>query len=317
MGPTAASRPGGKFASLSAKPRGKFANTDAPPTASSSSIGTGSTGTIRIDGTSSTSSPNENDTNKSRFKYYNERHNLANSTLTSKRKQLKKHSVFDDLDKAESLVLDLLSLSSSTADSLSQLAQPPPTLTSQEPQQNHLILQNSHDRNNQNIHNTNDELTERIRSNGKEYLSKLGRIYSLLEPRAHLVVSYGNLSPPTSSSSASASATVADNNKRDGEVKVNHNMYASRLEMRLAIERRDLMKELVRLEKQDGLNDDCDRATATAATSDNRIISVDTTTIITTPIITPGVDLKQPDASLMTTTTANVKRKREPDDQKT
>jgi len=262
-------------------------------------------------------------------------------------------------------VLDLLSLSSSTADSLSQLAQPPPPTSSSSQQQqtpqppppppNQLGMQNNnHDRNNAQNNlgrDTKEVLTDRIRSNGKEYVSKLGRIYSLLEPRAHLVVSYGNLPPPSSSSSSSSAAsanatTVAvvnneklplstthsndttTNKKKDGDATTNtHNMYASRLEMRLAIERRDLMKELVRLEKQDILCDDDDDGTSLAAAnpadSVNGIHSEDTTmtttTTTTTPMITPVVDAHQPDCSLtMTTaTTTTTKRKRELDDEKT
>ena len=103
-----------------------------------------------------------------------------------------------------------------------------------------------------------DELVERIRKNGREYVSKLDRIYGLLEPRAGLVVSYGNLA-----------AGGTGGNGRPGGVKVvggeeggNRNMYSSRLEMRLAIERRNLMRELVRLERQDAV---CGQRDDTAA----------------------------------------------------
>jgi len=265
---TTAAKRGGKFATMcSQRPRGKFST----PKSSSSP---------------DTSSSHENTTDNKNVdtKHNNNRINRTKESLTISAK-LKIHPVFNDLDEAERMVLDLLSLSSSTADSLSKLTQ-------QEEQNDEDEFSSSSDLNKKNHTEPNagntlssDEtittkvLSERIRQNGKNYVAKLERIYSLLEPHAHLVCSYCNLSPSRISKNddcgeqphqneslvdtsvsiqhqnnqGSDSSTVTTNNKQPIEeiLPTNNNMYASRLEMRLSLERRDLMQELVRLEKDE------------------------------------------------------------------
>ena len=48
-----------------------------------------------------------------------------------------------------------------------------------------------------------------------------------------------------------ATTQTTDNNKRDNVQVVNTNMYAARVEMRLAQERQAVLKEFVRLEKEE------------------------------------------------------------------
>ena len=90
-----------------------------------------------------------------------------------------------------------------------------------------------------------DEIASEAKRSGQEYLRKVGRIHALLAPHANRVVPYvagaaiSSASPPAS---ASAPARAAEG----GEAKVD----AARMEMRLATERRDVLRQFLMLEKE-------------------------------------------------------------------
>ena len=108
-----------------------------------------------------------------------------------------------------------------------------------------------------------DEIASEAKRSGQEYLRKVGRIHALLAPHANRVVPYvagaatSSASPPASAS-ASAPARAAEG----GEAKVDaggdsgdapprrRNMDAARMEMRLATERRDVLRQFLMLEKE-------------------------------------------------------------------
>lgn len=183
--------------------------------------------------------------------------------------------LFDDLDEAESLTLELLSLASSTALSLSDA----------------IIIGATPEKM--------EDFFLKSKLDGQAYMEKVKRIHALLSPRAPLVVSYKNhdvdtggvtrtpqvpleaLSSPRSpsaegvermekivseegvkrkregsnqdysealvSSSSLDHAHASDVNK---DVNLPKNMYAARVELRLAVERREVLREMMRLEKE-------------------------------------------------------------------
>lgn len=163
------------------------------------------------------------------------------SQTTPKKPRIERQAqVFADLDAAKNLVLDLLTLASLTAQNLSDL-----TIASE-------ALRRS-------------KLEEETNVNGVEYLRRVKRIHKLLSSHVNLVVAYKNHgadAPPTSGSSGSAaggfqgkfgtavkgSAAGEDGTKqfpRSGS-----NMYAVRVEMRLALERRAVLEEMLRLQRE-------------------------------------------------------------------
>ena len=176
--------------------------------------------------------------------------------------------LFADLDKAESLTLDLLSLAASTAQTLSDA-----------------LVAGTNDK---------DEWFTQCEANGQEYMHKVKQIHALLFPHAHLVVPYKNpavdaevtqqqqqqLAGATSGKAPSVSdadargkeeeehgkkrkreSSEGGNDKptptkepspvaEDDKAAPPRNMYAARVELRLAVERREVLREMLRLEKQ-------------------------------------------------------------------
>ena len=108
----------------------------------------------------------------------------------------------------------------------------------------------------------------KIQKNGIEFREKLKKIHDLLSPHAHLVVNYSNQhqqqeggpnvnvepsvnpTPAAPSTSSDANANDEDKNNEEENQGKRKNMYASRLEMRLAIERRNLLRDMLKLEKE-------------------------------------------------------------------
>jgi len=187
---------------------------------------------------------------------------IASTSLSS---VIPTHPVFADLKKAESLVYDLLQTASSTADSLSKLAG-----ASKDNGDTGSDLYSSHER---------KHLSDTIQQNGKVYFDTVKRIHSLLVPHANLVVSYkayqdgvtNATSVATRNSTLSNSIHTAPLEQNTDEVSDNsnpmpdhtkpisdttgspkiNNMYASRVETRLALERREVLDELLRLERDE------------------------------------------------------------------
>jgi len=208
---TAGNRPGGNFGG--ARPRGKFANLLSASTPAKNPDGA-------CEGGASVSS---------------------DSTLTKKRRvRIERQSkIFADIDEAEALALELLSLASSTAKALSDLTDGDSSGSSR-------------------------NLEALVKSNGDLYLDKVKKIHDLITPHAELVVAYRNHAidiggklesiKPTDKDllvqrkSVDLSGDKKEENRKESE---HYNMYAARVEMRLAMERRDILNELLRLEKEE------------------------------------------------------------------
>eukprot|EP00978_Attheya_sp_CCMP212_P032745 scaffold129257_cov54-Attheya_sp.AAC.5 len=158
----------------------------------------------------------------------------AQQSLTKERR-IKQSKLWQDLNRAEDLVLELVTLAAGTSHIL-----------------NDLTLPQQHD-------DDDDDVTkkeEEARQNGTKYTQALSQIHSLLTPHAHLVVAYTTntttgtpLGPPTSVQSAPPTTETIGTTTTN--TKAPTNMYASRVEMRLAMEKQSVLEELLRLEQQD------------------------------------------------------------------
>ena len=228
---TAASRPGGKFAksgTAASRPGGKFA---ARGNASSKDP-EGS----KDPSSDATAAPQ-----------------ITKETLTAKRSKLKRHEVFNDLDNAERLVMNILTIATSTSEAFSSLALNAQIMDSEENGKDETVKQNAR------------HLQHRIRKNGQEYLSKIKKIHDLLAPHASLVKAYGNLQESTeekTTSLPSSAAVASTTEEADGAMRMDNDMYVSRLEMRFAIERRNLLRQMVCLEEGEISSDEEDMASA-------------------------------------------------------
>ena len=192
-------------------------------------------------------------------------------------------------DAAENIVLSLLEVCADTTEQFTALAQGddavvvskngeqgedvtssdviPPTSTSSTSSSNG----NSNDNDNSNGNGGEEDRTIRIKKNGKLIQAKLKKIHDLLAPHAHLVVNYSNeQSAPKDKDLDEKDHEIVNKDEDEGEhegegegegeadqetkkeedeTKEDQNMYSSRMEMRLAIERRNLLRDLLKLEK--------------------------------------------------------------------
>lgn len=123
-----------------------------------------------------------------------------------------RNQVLKDLQQAEGWTWQLMCLARNTTRSLSDVSK----------------AENAHDE---------------ISHLSKQYRDTLEQIHSLLSPHASLVKAYQNHSVDKKMEEA-----VVDS--ADNKSKTEMNMYAARVEMRLAKERRDVLQELLRLEQQ-------------------------------------------------------------------
>lgn len=123
-----------------------------------------------------------------------------------------------------------------------------------------------------------EQLSTQVRSNGVGYLAGVTKLHELLAPHASLVKSYRNHTSAaaandsnTNNNTNGANAVSSDEttNNNNGQptqqsselasfnpnsseiVKMaTSNMYAARVEKRLAVERREILKEMIRLEEE-------------------------------------------------------------------
>ena len=132
-----------------------------------------------------------------------------------------------------------------------------------------------------------EQLSAAVRSNGVGYLAGVTKLHELLSPHAELVKSYRNHHHHHNTTAAAAMNTstldyeggasdTQNNNNNNGKqqqqqqqaseiasftysneiVKVaTSNMYAARVEKRLAVERREILKDMIRLEEEEELNE--------------------------------------------------------------
>eukprot|EP00985_Skeletonema_marinoi_P023919 scaffold16211_cov149-Skeletonema_marinoi.AAC.2 len=124
-----------------------------------------------------------------------------------------------------------------------------------------------------------EQLSTQVRSNGVGYLAGVTKLHELLAPHASLVKSYRNHTSAataannsnTNTNGANAGSSDATTNNNNGQqqptqqsselasfnpnsseiVKMaTSNMYAARVEKRLAVERREILMEMIRLEEE-------------------------------------------------------------------
>ena len=162
--------------------------------------------------------------------------------------------MFHDLEEAETIVLALLQCASETSDSLSKM-------TVARSRHHHLNNSEAAAAGEGSI--TFEQLAAQVRSNGVGYLAGVTKLHQLLAPHASLVKSYRN-----HASTAAANNSQGETSKRNdtttitSEIASFHpnsseivklatsNMYAARVEKRLAVERREILKEMIRLEEE-------------------------------------------------------------------
>ena len=227
---TAASRPGGKFGGSGGGGRqGKFAKLKPP----SSSAG-GEAASSSADAAAA-----------------------AAAKASKKRVRTERQAkLFADLDEAEATVLGMIALASETASALSDLASGREAASA---------TGGGGDDADTDTAAAAKKIAELAKKNGEDYLDKVARVHALLSPHAEKVVAYSNHEVDTAEASASAAAAAAaavDDETAKSEAQARekkNNMYAAKVEMRLAIERRDVLKEFLRLEKEElGMEDDDD-----------------------------------------------------------
>lgn len=117
-----------------------------------------------------------------------------------------------------------------------------------------------------------EELSAQVRSNGIGYLAGVTKLHELLKPHASLVKAYHNHRHHTAAISgvddtkgqqkqqsqqqtSSDIATLTGSNSKLVKM-VTSNMSAARVEQRLAIERRDILREMIRLEELEQEDED-------------------------------------------------------------
>ena len=184
-----------------------------------------------------------------------------------------RNQLFQDLEEAENSVLALLHCASQVSDSLSSMT----TAKSRHHQQQEQPQKSGEDdegeeeqskNNNTTTQLTFEELSAQVRSNGIGYLAGVTKLHELLKPHASLVKAYHNhrhhtaamsgvdntkgqqqqQQQPQQQSSSSDIATLTGSNSEFIKM-VTSNMSAARVEQRLAIERRDILREMIRLEE--------------------------------------------------------------------
>ena len=174
----------------------------------------------------------------------------AKERASERRKEVaaKRDKVFRDLDEAENIVLSLLDGASDVARSLSEMT---------------TAKANG---------NTNsfDDLAEKIGQNGRGYLAGVNKLHSLLSPHAPLVKAYRN---PDEGDSIAGPPKAETMSTGDIIQKATSNMYAARVEKRLALERSTILNEMIRLEELESpLNSSADDKTEGAAAGSKRKI---------------------------------------------
>ena len=167
-----------------------------------------------------------------------------------------RQAVLDNLDKAENIVLSLLDCASDVAGALSDM-------TSAKSKKRHGQKKEGNDE------RTFEEFTSSVRANGDAYLAGVKSLHSLLSPHASLVKSYKNHDAITSTNdeskhhkslAAALPSSTGGTNSTSSKVveEATTNMYAVRVEQRLANERTQVLREMIRLEEEEQctINDD-------------------------------------------------------------
>jgi len=159
--------------------------------------------------------------------------------------------VLDDLNEAENIVLSLLECASDVSSALSEMT----TAKSKNGKKD----ESSSDAAEKTGEKSFEDLTAEVRSNGVGYLAGVKKLHKLLAPHSSLVKSYKNHDRRESSSTgesdkqqslAITSAAGGTNSTSSKLVEeATSNMYAVRVKKRLAMEKSEILQEMIRLEE--------------------------------------------------------------------
>ena len=172
----------------------------------------------------------------------------AKERVSARRKEVaaKRDKVFHDLDKAEDIILSLLDGASDVACSLSEMTSAKTDGST----------------------NSFDDLAEKISQNGRGYLAGVNKLHSLLSPHASLVRAYRN---PNEGDSVTGPDETTVRSTGDISQRITSNMYAARVEKRLALERSAILKNMIRLEElESSTNSTTDNETEGVAAGSKR-----------------------------------------------
>jgi len=180
----------------------------------------------------------------------------------SRRKEIatQRDRVFQDLDEAENIVLSLLECASDVASSLSEMTT--------------AKCMKSHEERGEggegDAKQSFEDLTEKVRSNGVGYLAGVKSLHKLLAPHASLVKSYKNhngkgtddIETPNKGPATAAQNPVETTKSSKIVEEATSNMYAARVKKRLAMERGEILKEMIRLEALERDDDEAQNQSA-------------------------------------------------------
>ena len=180
----------------------------------------------------------------------------------SRRKAIagQRKSIINDLDEAENIVLSLLECASDVAGALSEM-----TTAKSKKMHGKKREDNNDEEDGKKVDTSFEQLTANVRSNGVGYLAGVKKLHELLAPHSSLVKSYKNHDGESSATEKNykqphkslAAAVAGGNSSASSKIiqESTSNMYAVRVKKRLAMERKDIMKEMIRLEELDGDGD--------------------------------------------------------------
>ncbi|KAL7529688.1 hypothetical protein ACHAXR_003097 [Thalassiosira sp. AJA248-18] len=228
------------------KTRGKFLGKKTSASPSSS-----------LQASSSTSDHADNNSSRANLRAHIHASKIA---AISRRKAIaiERDRVMDDLEEAENVVLSLLDCASDLAVKLSDMT------TAKSRKRHGEKIEGEEG----NAEDSFEDLTQKVRSNGVGYLAGIKKLHKLLAPHATLVKSYKNhddndgettsqgekQKPPKSVSAAIPSATAGASASVE---EATSNMYAARVKKRLALERSEILTEMIRLEElEEGSGDE-------------------------------------------------------------
>lgn len=167
---------------------------------------------------------------------------VENTQALLKQRMVQRNQVLKDLQQAEGWTWQLLALASKTARSLSTL-------------------------------DMSNATKEDISNTSKQYRETLQEIHSTLSTQTSLVVAYENHDVDKNQNVVEGKEQEEkeqEEKKDDTKKREGVNMYAARVEMRLAQERRDVLKELLRLEQHRGATGDVSAEGSMPATAGDK-----------------------------------------------
>jgi len=159
--------------------------------------------------------------------------------------------VLDDLNEAENIVLSLLECASDVSSALSEMT----TAKSK----NRKRDESSSDAAEKTGERSFEDLTAEVRSNGVGYLAGVKKLHKLLAPHSSLVKSYKNHDRGETSStgesdkqqSLAVTSAAGGTNSTSSKLveEATSNMYAVRVKKRLAMEKSEILRDMIRLEE--------------------------------------------------------------------